>query len=102
MSGTDAIASHERDADDVADAAGKSGGKDGAKKGKGERGNIFARIALFLRQVIAELRKVIWPTRRDLITYTWVVLIFCIVMSAFIGALDFLFGKAVLKVFGGG
>ena len=32
-----------------------------------------ARISLFYRQVIAELRKVIWPTRKELVTYTTVV-----------------------------
>ena len=36
--------------------------------------------ALFLRQVIAELRKVIWPTRRELRTYTIVALVFVLVM----------------------
>jgi len=71
------------------------------KKTRGERRNVFARIALFWRQVVAELRKVIWPTRRDLIQYTWVVVIFCVIMSAFIAACDFVFGKGVLKVFGG-
>lgn len=69
-------------------------------KKEARRGNIFARIALFLRQVVAELRKVIWPTRRDLISYTWVVVIFCVIMSAFIALFDFVFGKGVLAVFG--
>ena len=33
-----------------------------------------ARLVRFLREVIAELRKVIWPTRKQLVTYTAVVL----------------------------
>ena len=73
------------------------------KPSKGDkRPNLFARIALFFRQVVAELKKVIWPTRRDLISYTWVVLIFCVAMSLFVALCDFLFGQGVLKVFGGG
>ena len=44
-------------------------------QGQGRPG-LFARIALFFRQVVAELRKVVRPTRTELITYTSVVLVF--------------------------
>ena len=40
-----------------------------AKRDRAERGP-FARIALFIRQVIAELKKVVTPTRRELFSYT--------------------------------
>lgn len=59
------------------------------------------RIVRYLREVVAELRKVIWPTRRELLTYTSVVLVFVIFMVAVISAYDFAFSQAVLKVFGG-
>ncbi len=58
------------------------------------------RMLLFFRQVVAELRKVIWPTRKELLSYTWIVLIFVLIMSAYIGVLDFIFTKGVLFVFG--
>ncbi len=67
-----------------------------------ERGNIFARIGLFVRQVIAELRKVVWPTRSQLITYTSVVLVFVLALMAIVGVFDILVSQIVLKVFGGG
>jgi preprotein translocase subunit SecE len=54
----------------------------------------------FVRQVLAELRKVIWPTRRDLVTYTAVVLVFVLFMVAVISLYDFAFSQLVLKVFG--
>ncbi len=57
--------------------------------------------ALFYRQVVAELRKVIWPTRRDLVTYTTVVMVFVLIMVGIVYGLDWLFGEAVLRVFGG-
>ncbi|MGI4894814.1 MAG: preprotein translocase subunit SecE [Janthinobacterium lividum] len=57
-------------------------------------------IVLFLRQVIEELRKVVWPTRRDLLSYTGVVLVFVVAMMLFVSALDFGIGKLVLLVFG--
>jgi preprotein translocase subunit SecE len=61
----------------------------------------FARIALFLRQVVAELRKVVTPTRRELVTYTAVVLGFVIVMMAVVYALDLGFSALVVFLFGG-
>ena len=57
-------------------------------------------IALYWRQVINELRKVIWPTRKELITYTTVVVVFVTVMTSIVSGLDIVFAKAVLAVFG--
>jgi preprotein translocase subunit SecE len=56
--------------------------------------------ALFVRQVVAELRKVIWPTRKELVTYTTVALAFIIVMVAIVTSLDYGFTKLVFTVFG--
>ena len=56
--------------------------------------------ALFTRQVVAELRKVIWPTRKELVTYTAVALVFVIVMSAIVLTLDYGFTKLMFWVFG--
>ncbi|WP_238421495.1 preprotein translocase subunit SecE [Gordonia sp. 'Campus'] len=70
------------------------------KASAGESRNPFVRIWLFLTQVVAELKKVIWPTRREMITYTIVVLVFVIVMTAFISGLDLAFAKGVLWLFG--
>jgi preprotein translocase subunit SecE len=55
---------------------------------------------LFLRQVIAELRKVIWPTRKELVTYTTVAIVFILVMMGLITGLDTGFTWLVTKVFG--
>ena len=59
-----------------------------------------ARLSLFYRQIIAELRKVIWPTRKQLITYTSVVIVFVLIVIGFVSVLDLAFGKLVLWVFG--
>ena len=68
--------------------------------GADERPGFGARIALFYRQVVAELRKVIWPTRKELITYTWVVIVFVTIIATIVGIMDYGFGQLVLKVFG--
>jgi preprotein translocase subunit SecE len=56
--------------------------------------------ALFVRQVVAELRKVIWPTRKELITYTTVALSFVIVMAVIVSLLDLGFYHLVTAVLG--
>jgi preprotein translocase subunit SecE len=59
-----------------------------------------ARVALYNRQVVSELRKVIWPTRNELVTYTIVSITFVTGMVAFVGLLDYLFTKLVFAMFG--
>ncbi len=56
--------------------------------------------ALFIREVVAELRKVIWPTRRELRTYTIVALVFVLVMVLIVTSLDYGFTKLVFAAFG--
>ncbi|MGV9826348.1 preprotein translocase subunit SecE [Gordonia sp. NPDC003429] len=70
------------------------------KKAPAESRNPFVRIWVFLQQVVAELKKVIWPTRREMITYTVVVLAFVVVMTAFIFGIDIAFAKGVLWLLG--
>ena len=73
----------------------------GAPAARKERGpGRIRRIGTFYRQVIAELRKVIWPTRRELLTYTSVVLVFVAFMLAIVAGFDFAFSQGVLAVFG--
>ena len=78
--------------------------QDQAAKAKNERTNIvarfFARIGRFIREVVGELRKVIWPTRKELLTYTAVVVVFVAIMLAIVTGLDYAFAKGVLWVFG--
>ena len=56
----------------------------------------------FYRQVVAELRKVVWPTQEQLVTYFMVVMVFVIVMMGIVAGLDLGFGKLVFWVFSGG
>ncbi len=70
------------------------------RPGRGERRGLVARIVLFVRQVVGELRKVVRPTRQELFTYIGVVVVFVLVVMAFVGVLDLGFGRLVLWVFG--
>ena len=53
----------------------------------------------YLRQVRAELRKVAWPTRAEVIHYSTIVLVALLILTALIFALDFAFGKGVIWLF---
>ncbi len=57
---------------------------------------------LFYRQVVAELRKVVYPTQEQLVTYFIVVMVFVVVMMTIVSVLDLGFGKLALEVFSGG
>jgi preprotein translocase subunit SecE len=78
----------------------KGSGQPKAKK-EVRRTGLFGRIGGFFREVVSELRKVIWPTRKELITYTTIVIGFVTIMTAIVGLLDYGFGKAILWAFGG-
>jgi preprotein translocase subunit SecE len=73
---------------------------DAATKDKGKPRKKRTSPALFYRQVVAELRKVIWPTRHELVTYTTVSLIFVIIVVAIVFGLDNAFSWVVVKLFG--
>ena len=71
-----------------------------ARKDRAQRRGPFGRVALFLRQVVAELRKVVTPTRRELFSYTGVVLVFVVIMMLLVSGLDFGFSALVNFLFG--
>ena len=85
------------DRDAGADSASPASSRRATKE---RRPGVLRRVVLFYKQVVAELRKVIWPTRRELITYTSVVLVFVLFMVAIVSIYDFAFSQGVLKVFG--
>jgi preprotein translocase subunit SecE len=59
------------------------------------------RIARFIREVVAELRKVNWPSRKELLTYASVVIVFVVIMMSIVGLLDYGFAWVVGHVFAG-
>ena len=65
-----------------------------------EKLGLFARVGLFYRQVISELAKVVWPTRKQLSTYTAVVLVFVSFVIAVVSIFDLVITKLVFWVFG--
>lgn len=54
----------------------------------------------FVREVIAELQKVAWPSRQEVFAYSLVVLVSSVVIAALIFGMDFAFAKGILGLFG--
>jgi preprotein translocase subunit SecE len=65
-----------------------------------EKLGLFARVGLFYRQILSELKKVVWPTRKQLSTYTAVVLVFVTFIIAVVSLFDLVLTKIVFWVFG--
>ncbi|WP_324192998.1 preprotein translocase subunit SecE [Nocardia transvalensis] len=99
-SDTGSIATIERTSGSRTDSATRKASEPVDKKAGRGAGNPFKRLVKFLREVIAELRKVIWPNRKQMVTYTSVVLVFVIFMVAFISGSDLAFIKGVNWLFG--
>lgn len=99
---TDGDVVAETDADDIKDGGGP--GKKTARKRKEPGGsrNPFAFVLNYIKQVVAELRKVIWPNRKQMVNYTIVVLAFLAFMVAMIAGVDFGLAKLIGMAFGNG
>jgi preprotein translocase subunit SecE len=93
-------------AEGSADADGRRRAKEAkeAKKAKrsqtGPSRNPFAAIVQFLREVVSELSKVIWPQRRQMVSYTLIVIVFVAVVVSFVALLDIGFAKLALWLLG--
>ncbi|GHD48015.1 preprotein translocase subunit SecE [Streptomyces galbus] len=70
------------------------------KGGKRAKKGPLKRLALFYRQIVAELRKVVWPTRNQLTSYTTVVIFFVAIMIAVVTVIDYGLSHAAKYVFG--
>ena len=76
------------------------GGAERSKRDGRAGGGRIRNIGTFYKQVVSELRKVIWPTRKELVTYTTVVVVFVLIITSIVAVFDLAFGKAVLAIFG--
>lgn len=55
----------------------------------------------FLSEVRGELRRVAWPSRRELLSYSLVVLLVVTLLTLYVFGLDQAFGQLVFLIFGG-
>ena len=60
------------------------------------------KIQQYVKESIQELKKVTWPTWEELKGSTLVVILFSVIMGAYIAGLDLIFSKAVDMIMGRG
>lgn len=86
-------------------SAGSRGSGRATQKRRGRQGNpvsrLFQSLALFVSQILDELRKVVRPTGRELLNYTVVVIVFVVIIMAIVGFFDAVFHRLVLFVLAG-
>jgi preprotein translocase subunit SecE len=89
----------------VTDASAGSRDSGRATRKPAPRGNpvtrLLASLRLFVSQILDELRKVVRPTGKELANYTFVVIVFVLVIMAIVAALDFTFHRLVLLALAG-
>ena len=61
--------------------------------------NLYTRAVQFLREVKIELKKVTWPTRKQTLGSTAVVIVLVMIISVFLGLVDVSLGNLVQAVF---
>jgi preprotein translocase subunit SecE len=98
----DPVAVDVAEKDDDTKAKAKPGKKTRKARGKKKSAgpNPIVLVFNYLKQVVGELRKVIWPNRKQMITYTSVVLVFLAFMVTLVGLADLGLAKLVMLVFG--
>ena len=57
--------------------------------------NMFYKLINYIKDSRRELKKVVWPTRKQTVNHTLLVIGFSLAMAAFLGAIDFGLNKAV-------
>ena len=60
--------------------------------------NLFQKIINFIKESRAELRKVTWPNRKQLISSTVVVMITVALVAVFLGIVDLIFSRIVTMI----
>ncbi|MFH1610414.1 MAG: preprotein translocase subunit SecE [Patescibacteria group bacterium] len=57
--------------------------------------NLIQKAKIFFKEVWAEMRRVSWLSKKDILRYTLIVLAVTIVVAVFLGGLDFVFTSIV-------
>ena len=58
---------------------------------------ITQKVNIFLKEVLVEMKRVNWLSRKDVLRYTLIVLAVTIIIAAFLGGLDFIFTEIIKK-----
>jgi preprotein translocase subunit SecE len=73
--------------------------KSSPSKSKNPFKKVFAPLILFIKQIIDELKRVVYPTQKEVRTYSAVVIVFLVIVTAFITLIDATGGKMIMVLF---
>ncbi|MBI5222628.1 MAG: preprotein translocase subunit SecE [Candidatus Magasanikbacteria bacterium] len=59
---------------------------------------IIAKLKTYLKESIAEMKKVVWPTKKQTTTYTLIVIGLSLGIAIFFGILDYVFNLGLEKI----
>lgn len=59
--------------------------------------NLPQKIVSFLKEVKLEMKKVNWPSRKETLKHTLIVIGVCLTVAAFLGGLDYIFSTILNK-----
>ena len=71
-----------------------------SKKSDEKRLSWWTQVRQYLREVVYELRKVVWPSRKETIGTTAVVLVIVIISGVFLGVVDFILSHFIRLLIG--
>ncbi len=69
-------------------------------KGSKDKKTIFQRVVLFFRDNKSEVKKIVWPSLKDVVKNTITVIVMCLVIGALIWAIDFGLGQLLKLIIG--
>lgn len=69
---------------------------------KAKKPNFFARVSRYIKDVTGEMKKVVWPSKKQALNSTVVVIVFSVVMSLIVFGFDTVLGLLIRLLFGVG
>jgi len=60
--------------------------------------NPFKKLIKYFREVLEEMRKIVWPTREQTLRYAAIVIVVALSVAIFLGALDFVFSLGLQQL----
>ena len=65
-----------------------------------KNGNLFKKLVSYLKELKSELKKIVWPTKAQVLNNTLIVIAAILVIGACIWAIDSLLGLGMFALFG--
>lgn len=96
VDGQNAAASSKAEAKKAESKKDAAPAKKSSKSTKKEKPGFFARIKEYMRSVKSEMKRVVWPSKKELVNYSLTVCVSLIVVGVVIALLDAVIGEGLV------